>query len=280
MVRPVFRVSPLRSSQGERGKAADRVRAVAHGKGRPYLEVHRRRRDDVAGRGPRLSPPLDPRPARGDPPPMQVRPVPLDRAGAPRGRPDPTPRDVPQLRNEGRVPSRGGAPPESLRAHRIAYPPSTTRVTPVMNDASSEQRNTAFLAISSGAPRRFRAASCARDFACFSESPAIASVSTAPGAIAFTWTLSGPRSWASPLVSASTPAFATKYGIPVTSPVIAGVDPTRTIAPRRAFRITGIAAWAAKTEPRRSTRSGPRNASSVRPSNAANHTSFRNGYPA
>jgi len=40
------------------------------------------------------------------------------------------------------------------------------------------------------------------------------------------------------------------------------------------------AACAANADPRRSTRNGPRNASSVRSSNPANHSSFRNGYPA
>src|SRR2546427_9585894 len=50
------------AGQGERGKAADRVRRAAHGEGRPDFEDHRCRRDDVAGRRPRLPSPHDPRP--------------------------------------------------------------------------------------------------------------------------------------------------------------------------------------------------------------------------
>src|SRR2546428_14080817 len=112
MVRPVFRVSPLRSSQGERGKAPDRICGPAYGEGRPNLEGHGGRRDDVAGRGSRLPPPLYTWPVRGNSSPVQVRPLPLDRAGAPRGRPDQAPRDVPQLRDPSRLPPRGSAPTE------------------------------------------------------------------------------------------------------------------------------------------------------------------------
>src|SRR5437867_8686225 len=180
-------VSRCGGTKGVRRRTA--FAAAVHGYGRPDLEGRRGGDHEVAGRRPRPPAHHGPRAARRGPPPLQVRAGPLDRPGTFWGGSPEAPCDLSQLRHEGRTRPRGRAPPEGVGAQRIAYPPSTTSVTPVMKDASSEHRNTAFLAISSGDPRRFKAASSARDRISASESPAIASVSTAPGAIAFTWTL-------------------------------------------------------------------------------------------
>src|SRR3972149_28462 len=102
----------------------------------------------------------------------------------------------------------------------------------------------------------------------------------AAGGLAFTCTWYGPRYWASAFVSARTPAFATRYVNPATSPVIGGVDPTRAIFPDFRALKWGRTACVTNTAPIRSSSIGPRNASSESASYGANHSSARNGWPA
>ncbi len=88
-------------------------------------------------------------------------------------------------------------------------PPSMASMAPLMNAASSESRNAAALATSSGVPLRLSGICFVRSSYCSGVTkPSVAGVGTLPGAMALTRMPRGPSSPASTLVSPAMPCLA------------------------------------------------------------------------
>src|SRR5213595_2292301 len=101
------------------------------------------------------------------------------------------------------------APPVEVCSvtHHIPRPPSTRSTSPVMNEASSEQRKRTAPATSSGSPKRWRGVFDSISSRMSSEIARVSRVSTYPGATTFARTPRGASSRASAFVKPMIPAL-------------------------------------------------------------------------
>src|SRR3989338_2605749 len=109
-------------------------------------------------------------------------------------------------------------------------PPSTGKICPVINDASSLSKNSIAEAISSGLPILFI---ILKSVVQLGSSPVLfdSGVSISPGAIAFTLTSGSSKYRAKDLVKDIMPALVAEYITPYGSPIIPSTEDTATIAP-------------------------------------------------
>ena len=128
-------------------------------------------------------------------------------------------------------------------------PPSTQSTCPVINEASSDERNCTAAATSSGVPARNNGVSSQMPDMTSASKQRVMSVSTNPGATQFTRMPLGATSLASAFVYPITAALEAEYATSQEPPVTPHMEEIFTIAPRFCETISGNTALVTRNIP-------------------------------